>query len=57
MQFLWLGLVIAAVRGRLKEGEFELAFEEDKFDIPKAPSLGLLLDDVRVGPFSCVKAN
>ena len=53
----YLGLVIAVVRGRLKEEEFGLAFQEGKFDIPKAPSLGLLLDDVRVGHFSSVEVN
>jgi tRNA U38,U39,U40 pseudouridine synthase TruA len=34
------------VRGRLKEEEMSAAFQEGKFDIPKAPSLGLLLEDV-----------
>ena len=36
------------MRGRLKEEEFEVAFKEEKFDIPKAPALGLLLENVRL---------
>ncbi len=43
---LCTGLVIAVVRGYLKEEEFEAAFLEEKFDIPKAPALGLLLENV-----------
>ena len=48
-----LGLVIAVVCGRLKEEEFGLAFLEGKFDTPKAPSLGLLLEDVSRFILSC----
>ena len=40
------GYVIAVVRGRLERVEFEKAFGQDKVDIPKAPALGLLLDNV-----------
>lgn len=43
---LGLGLVIAIVRGRLKEEEFGAAFQEEKFDVPRAPALGLLLQNV-----------
>ncbi len=40
------GYVIAVVRGRLERSEFETAFTKEKVDIPKAPALGLLLDNV-----------
>ena len=38
--------MVAIICGRVKEEEFDVAFQEDKFDIPKAPALGLLLEDV-----------
>lgn len=41
-----IGFVIAIVRGRIEEAEFGRVFEEEKVDIPKAPSLGLLLENV-----------
>ncbi len=40
------GYVIAVVRGRLERAEFEAPFREDRVDIPRAPGLGLLLDNV-----------
>ena len=41
-----VGFVVAIIRGYLKESDFESAFLEEKVDIPRAPSLGLLLDNV-----------
>lgn len=41
------GYVMAIMRGYVEEGEFDKAFEEERVDIPKAPSRGLLLDNVR----------
>lgn len=40
------GFVIAIVRGLVKEEEFERVFKREKVDIPKAPALGLLLENV-----------
>ena len=42
--------MLAIMRGRFKEEDFEKAFEEEKVDIPKAPSLGLLLNYVSQHP-------
>ncbi len=41
-----LGFVIAIIRGYLKESDFDDAFLKEKVDIPRAPALGLLLEDV-----------
>ena len=43
---LCVGFVIAVVRGLAKEEEFDKVFQREKVDIPKAPALGLLLDNV-----------
>ena len=40
------GFVIAVARGRASEEVFDSVFEEGKVDIPKAPALGLLLENV-----------
>ena len=40
------GFMIAIVRGILEYGEFEKAFQVEKMDIPRAPPLGLFLEDV-----------
>jgi hypothetical protein len=34
------------MRGHLKEKEMVVAFQEDRIDIPRAPCLGLLLENV-----------
>ena len=44
------GFVVAVVRGLADEEEFERVFEKEKVDIPKAPALGLLLDNVSTEP-------
>ena len=41
------GLVIAIVRGRTSEETLARAYEREKVDIPRAPGLGLLLENVR----------
>jgi tRNA U38,U39,U40 pseudouridine synthase TruA len=41
------GLVIAIVRGRTGEETLARAYEREKVDIPRAPGLGLLLENVR----------
>ena len=44
---LYKGFVVAIIRGYVKESEFDNAFLEDKMDIPRAPALGLILENVR----------
>ena len=41
------GLVIAIVRGRTSEETLARSYEREKVDIPRAPGLGLLLENVR----------
>jgi tRNA pseudouridine38-40 synthase len=41
-----VGLIIAIVRGRTPETTLVEAFQRRKVDIPKAPALGLLLENV-----------
>ncbi|KAL3864952.1 hypothetical protein ACJMK2_006593 [Sinanodonta woodiana] len=41
-----IGLTIAVVRGFCNEDVVELAWKADKVDIPKAPGLGLVLDQL-----------
>ncbi|KAK3599424.1 hypothetical protein CHS0354_036442 [Potamilus streckersoni] len=41
-----IGLTIAVVRGFCNEEVIELAWKADKVDIPKAPGLGLVLDQL-----------
>lgn len=41
-----IGLVIGIVKGYATEDIFEKVFETERMDIPKAPGLGLLLDQV-----------
>lgn len=38
--------MIAIVRGALEEKEFDKVFQAEKMDIPRAPALGLLLENV-----------
>lgn len=40
------GLVIAIVRGRTEEETLQRAYGKEKVDIPRAPGLGLLLENV-----------
>jgi len=42
-----IGLIIAVVRGCTEEATITNAFHDSKIDIPRAPALGLLLDNVR----------
>ena len=41
-----VGLVIAIVRGFAPETVLVEAFQRDKVDIPRAPALGLLLEQI-----------
>ncbi len=43
-----VGLIIAVVRGYVSEELILDAFNEHKVHIPRAPSLGLLLENVRM---------
>ena len=42
-----IGLVVAVVREHAQEEIIQRAFTHEKVDIPRAPALGLLLDNVR----------
>ena len=42
-----VGLVIAIARGFAPETTLVEAFQREKVDIPRAPALGLLLENVR----------
>ena len=41
-----IGLTMAVVRGNTSEELYEKIFTKDKYDIPKAPSIGLYLENV-----------
>lgn len=41
-----IGLAVAVMRGNANEETIERAFKEDKIDIPIAPGLGLMLEEV-----------
>jgi tRNA pseudouridine38-40 synthase len=41
-----IGLAIAVMRGNANEATIEQAFQEEKLDIPIAPGLGLMLEEV-----------
>uniref|UniRef100_K1QM92 tRNA pseudouridine synthase A n=1 Tax=Magallana gigas TaxID=29159 RepID=K1QM92_MAGGI len=41
-----IGLMIAVVKGYCKEDAIELSWGSEKVDVPKAPGLGLLLDEL-----------
>lgn len=41
-----IGMIIAIVRGHVQEDIMKTVFNKPKVDIPRAPSLGLLLDNV-----------
>lgn len=41
-----IGLVVAIVRGHAQEEVMKTVFNKPKVDIPRAPALGLLLDNV-----------
>lgn len=41
-----IGLMIAIVKGYCKEDAIELSWGSEKVDVPKAPGLGLLLDEL-----------
>ena len=45
---IFTGLVIAIVRGQTGEGMLARAYKREKVDIPRAPGLDLLLENVRV---------
>ena len=46
VMLLFIGLVIAIVRGRTEETLLQKAYGKEKVDIPRAPGLGLLLENV-----------
>ena len=41
-----IGLTIAVIRGFTEEETIQRAFKDDPIDIPKAPGLGLMLEEV-----------
>ena len=41
-----LGMTIAVVRGHASEKVIQLTWGEDRIDVPRAPGLGLMLDEV-----------
>ncbi|CAH8542301.1 unnamed protein product [Heterobilharzia americana] len=41
-----IGLVLAVLRGYAQEDVFDIAFQNERVDIPKAPGLGLMLNHV-----------
>ncbi len=41
-----IGLIVAVVRGHAQEEIMTRVFKKPKVDIPRAPALGLLLDNV-----------
>lgn len=45
-----VGLMIAIVRGHTPEDTIVRAYQQEKLDIPRAPGLGLLLDNVSTTP-------
>jgi tRNA pseudouridine38-40 synthase len=42
-----IGMAIAVVRGHVSPNLMDEAWKEDKIDIPRAPGLGLMLEEVR----------
>ncbi len=42
-----IGLIVAIVRDHVQEAVLKTVFNKPKVDIPRAPPLGLLLDNVR----------
>ena len=48
-----IGMVIAVVRGDADESVITDSWNTDRIDIPRAPGLGLMLEEVRKYP-SCI---
>ena len=48
-----IGMVIAVVRGDADESVITDSWNTDRIDIPRAPGLGLMLQEVRKNP-SCI---
>lgn len=42
-----IGMTIAVVRGHASESVVNQTFEKDKIDVPRAPGLGLMLEEVK----------
>ena len=42
-----IGMTIAVVRGHASEAVMETTWKEDRMDVPKAPGLGLMLEEVK----------
>ncbi len=42
-----IGMTVAVVRGHASPETMKLAWEEEKIHVPRAPGLGLMLDEVR----------
>ena len=43
-----IGLALAIVRGHASQDVIESAWNMDRIDVPRAPGLGLMLDEVSV---------